>query len=234
MERLPEARLSGGVTAISRIATGYVAEDVPAVFVTGFYEESELVTDVFAMSDGNMQNLAEADPIGAAPRVRDYYVYATDVDSDGITELPKPIPLSTSGDSAGYWIIEWYGLAPDGTRTRKLRTFHNYQSSGGWYLALPDEWENPAIYRGNNVGGVSGYVFARWDQQGKGGELFTLYAFTGERRMELAEADGRFILAEKGETVYSAALGEGRGDLTEDDLRAMFRFIKIDWNTGEM
>ena len=54
------------------------------------------------------------------------------------------------------------------------------------------------------------------------------------RCMELAEENGRFILDQKGETVYSASIGPNNGSLTEDALRNLFHFIKIDWNTGEM
>ena len=43
------------------------------------------------------------------------------------------------------------------------------------------------------------------------------------------------MLAEKGETAYSAALGTGdwAKDLTQEELTARFHFINVDWNSGE-
>ena len=66
--------------------------------------------------------------------------------------------------------------------------------------------------------------------------IVTIHALTGDDRLERANTDGRFFLAEKGETVYAASLGdcEWAGELTQEDLRAMFHFIQVDWNTGEI
>ena len=234
LERQPEAQLSQGISAIKRIITGFVTENVPAVFVASSYDESHIVTDVFAVRDGVFQNIASRNENGMASTVRDYFVYAADVDSDGLIELPNPVPLMpTTESTTSYWAIEWYNLNLEGERIKKLRTYHNFQASGGWYLELPDEWRSLVIYRGNNVGSVAGYVFAIWNERGESEELFTIYAFTGSRRGELAESDGRFALGQKGETTYAASLGAKRDDLTEERLRRLFHFIKIDWNTGE-
>ena len=53
--------------------------------------------------------------------------------------------------------------------------------------------------------------------------------------MTLAQADGRFLLAEKGEVAYSAQLGDCSFAevMTQDDIKAMFHFVYQDWNTGE-
>ncbi len=234
MVRLPEAYLSQGVTTIRRIITGKLAENVPAVFVAGIHEEDSLVTDVFALRNGALTNIAAQEDVGVASTIREYNVYAADVDSDGILELPDPVPLSTQPDSSSFWTIEWYNLTLEGERVKKLRTYHQFQNNGGWYLVLPEEWGQLVIYRGKNVGSVAGLVFSRWSPETGEQELFTIYAFTGSRRTELAEENGRFILDQKGETIYSASIGPNNGSLTEDALRNLFHFIKIDWNTGEM
>ena len=63
----------------------------------------------------------------------------------------------------------------------------------------------------------------------------TIYAFTGDDRLTLAEGDGRILLAEKGDTAYSAALGtcNWAKTLTQNELISMFRFIYLNWNSGE-
>ena len=67
-------------------------------------------------------------------------------------------------------------------------------------------------------------------------EIMTIYAFTGERRSELATSDGRFLLAEKGETLYSASAGncDWAEEMSEEEMRSMFHFIFLDWNSGEI
>ncbi len=65
--------------------------------------------------------------------------------------------------------------------------------------------------------------------------IFTVYAFTGEDRDQLAAADGRFVLSKKGDVTYAASFGTDRRAkaLSEEDLKAMFNYIHVDWNSGE-
>ena len=99
----------------------------------------------------------------SAQTIRNYYVYATDIDSDGVIELPQPQPLPAYGETPAddvYWIINWYRVsADDGKRTITLTTYHNY--SGGWFVIFPEEWSGElTITRSSEVSGVRGYVFS--------------------------------------------------------------------------
>ena len=52
----------------------------------------------------------------------------------------------------------------------------------------------------------------------------------------MAAADGRFPLSERGDVTYAASLGTSpwAAELSQADLQEMFRFIQIDWNSGEV
>lgn len=235
MEREPEAYLTAGASPVKRIVSGDLMEDVPAVFVASTYEENGLATDVFAFRDGVFRNITAADPGSALSTVRSYYVYATDVDSDGLIELPQILPLpSAAGSEENYSVISWYNLDLQGRSTPKMTTYHSF--SGGWFLSLPDRWQNRlCITRSEEVGGVRGYVFSEWKDETHTELIFTIYAFSGDDRAQLASSDGRFLLAEKGDITYAAQLAAGKwaGELSEQTLRGMFHFIHIDWNSGE-
>ncbi len=240
IEREPEALMSTGVQAVRRILTGQVDEGVPAVFVASMYDENSIVTDIFALRDGAFVNITAEGASGtSAQTVRNYYVYATDIDGDGVIELPQPRQLPQSADSAPedvYWIIDWYRLQIDGGRQLRMTTYHNY--SGGWFVELPQAWEGRIAITYDQVSeGVRGYTFRQWEGYGQEAEpIFTLYTFTGEDRNEEAAADGRFPVAERGDVTYAASLGTApwAADLTEEDLAALFHFIQIDWNSGEV
>ena len=115
-----------------------------------------------------------------------------------------------------------------------MTTYHSF--SGGWFLSLPDRWQNRlCITRSEEVGGVRGYVFSEGKNETHTEPIFTIYAFSGDDRAQLASSDGRFLLAEKGDITYAAQLAAGKwaGELSEQTLRGMFHFIHIDWNSGE-
>lgn len=237
MEREPEVQLSDGAKTIRRIVTGYVAQGLPAVFVASEYGENMIITDIFAYAGKDFRNIATNSGTGlSAQTVRSYNVYASDIDSDGLIELPSPIALPSQSNEATYWVIDWYNLLPDGQRDVKITTFHSYLN--GWYLELPDHWhDHLTVMREEDSSGDRGYTFAKWNGRDRAPEVIvTIHALTGDDRLERANTDGRFFLAEKGETVYAASLGdcEWAGELTQEDLRAMFHFIQVDWNTGEI
>ena len=151
-------------------------------------------------------------------------------------ELPMPVvlPSATAADET-FWIIDWYNLLPEGGRKIKMSTYHNY--AAGWYLVLPEQWyDQLSVTKSKEVAGVMGTVFSKWNGYGhETEEILTIYCFTGEDRLTLAQADGRFLLAEKGEVAYSAQLGDCSFAevMTQDDIKAMFHFVYQDWNTGE-
>ena len=237
MEREPEVQLSDGAKEIRRIVTGYVAQGIPAVFVASEYGENMIITDIFAFAGKDFRNISTNAETGlSAQTVRSYNVYASDIDSDGLIELPSPVALPSQSNEATYWVIDWYNLMPDGRRDVKTTTFHNYMS--GWYLELPEHWhDHLTIMREEDSNGDRGYTFAKWNgREQEPDTIVTIRAFAGEDRLERASADGNFLLAEKGEIAYAASLGDcaWAKQLTQEDLRAMFRFIEVDWNTGEI
>ena len=236
MEREPEAQLTAGVQSVRRIVVGDLTRNVPAVFTAGSDPEAGIVTDVFAFRGGSFQNVTRAEESRAVQTVRNYYVYATDIDTDGLIELPELAPLARTEESdEGDSLIRWYNLDLAGNRTVKQTTYHNF--SAGWYVKLPEEWVGHlTVTRGDEVSGVRGQVFSGFFYDPEKAEpIFTIYAFTGEDRAQLAAADGRFVLSEKGDVTYAAALGTDRRarSLTEEDLKAMFNYIHVDWNSGE-
>lgn len=235
MEREKEAYLTAGASPVKRILAGNLMKDVPAVFVSSTYEDNGLVTDVFAFQDGAFRSVITREAESPVSTVRSYYVYAADIDGDGLIELPQILPLpSAEGSDENDSAISWYNLDLNGRSLPKLTTYHSF--SGGWFLKLPDRWQNQfCITRGAEVDGVRGYEFSQWENGRRAELIFTIYAFSGEERNKSASADGRFILAEKGDVTYAAKLGTGKWaeELSEDRLKDMFHFIHIDWNSGE-
>ena len=223
-----EARLSASASAIKRMITGKMCKNVPAVFVASEYEEGAIVTDVFGFIDGAFTNLAlPRDTENAVQTVREYYVYSSDIDGDGLIELPTlhPLPsLPTDSSSENHALICWYNLLLSGKTEEKLLTYHNY--SGGWYLTVPKEWATKLSV--SRAGGE--YSFYRTEGFNPV-LLFRITAFTGENRERTAHEKGWEKLTEKGEMLYVCAMGEG--GLSIEDVRDMFHLIRVDWNTGE-
>ncbi|MEA4965057.1 MAG: hypothetical protein VB055_04420 [Oscillospiraceae bacterium] len=237
ISRDPELSLSDGVDSIKQMIAGYTEAGTPAVFVSGAQEENLIATDVFAIRDGALQKIEPTKAVGSAT-VRGYFAYATDIDDDGLIELPDvetPPDLAETGDADAFRLIHWFNLGLDGTKQYKELTYHDY--SAGFYVALDEKWEGSVTIARSDVDGGTAYTFSKWKGYGQEEEeLFSLYLFSGDDRETLAQADGRFLLAEKNEVSYAASLGSGglADGLTEELLKERFDFIHVDWNSGEM
>lgn len=234
IERSVETELSEAPTQIRRILPGKLEGNVPAVFVASSANENEIVTDIFALVDGRLTNITFSSEAETSIRtLRNFYVYADDIDNDGIVELPSLItmkPISVWRDDQQKFLLRWFSLDADGWEMDKLFTYHNYV--GGWYLRLDSSWASRASVDQNN--GV--YTFYVWNESyDQATELFTISVFTDTNRDEKAASDGRFALYRTEGIAYGAKLSEFAADygITEENLADCFRLIRQDWQTGE-
>ena len=228
--RSGEANLSVSAESVKRIITGLVAESVPGVFVASTYDDSNIVTDVFvAPSDGTFRNVSQMDENDlSTSTVRSYYVYSTDIDGDGVIELPETRPLVVlPGDpsSRGQSCILWYNLRPDGTHVENCTTYHNYAE--GWYLRLPDEWRSSlsVTTREDEVyGSCTCFVISDYISRH---ELLRVYMLEGKTATDALDAGALILLERRGNTYYCAAPG---AELTLDSatLQESFGFILTD------
>lgn len=232
--RSVETELSEHTSRIRRITTGKLQDETPAVFVTSSSGENTIVTDIFVVKDGHFTNMAYSTEADTSIRtLMNYYVYAEDIDADGILELPGLItmkPVTSWRADEQKFLLRWYAMDADGWETDKMYTFHNYL--GGWYIRLDDEWASRLTVEQDH----GCYSFYVWDESYQAAiPLFSLYVFTGVDRDEDAARNGRFPLYRAEGVAYAAELGFAAPEygITEKSLEESFHLIRQDWQTGE-
>ena len=234
VERSQEVNMSEPADAIKRIMVGKLNDGIHAVYVASSINNKAIITDVFAMVSGVFTNVSFSNESGTSVQtLRNYYVYADDIDEDGVLELPDLITLRAPEDQSSpesQYLIRWYAMTSTGAEVDKLYTYHNFV--GGWYLQLNGNLVNK-IYvsqQGN------AYVFGVWNDDGESVQrLMTVFALTGQKREEQATIDNRFVLKRTESTVYAANLDVASATygITKEELLKSFHLILQDWNTGE-
>ena len=234
IERSREVLLSAAAGSVKRIMTSRLESGENAVFVASSPDESAVITDVFTIRDGSFANISFSRESGTSVQtLRNYYVYADDIDNDGILELPSLItmrPIRSSTSAGQQYLIRWYSLDITGQEHTKRHTFHNYV--GGWYLELEDGWAE----RVSVIQASGSYWFYVWDVNFENAELvFSVHVLSGTDREEAAEADNRFVLHRAEGVIYAARLESGAADylITIEDLAPCFHLIHQAWKTGE-
>lgn len=233
MERSVEAGLSEPAEHIKRIMAGKLHGGTPAVYVASAVDESAIITDVFAVKDGRFTNISSANESGTGVQtLRNYYVYADDIDEDGILELPSLISVKPVAARSGaeQYLIRWYSMNLRGQAIDKLYTFHDFV--GGWYLQLDSGWaDRVAVEQDGSV-----YTFYVWDESyEQATALFTVFVLTGSDRDAQSVENNRFVLYRTEGVNYAAKLETASGmyGVTEENLINSFRLIHQDWKTGE-
>lgn len=234
IERFNEVGMSQPADKLKRVILGNLDDGHPAVFTACTVDDTAIITDIYTLVDDMLVNVAASNDTGTSVEtMRNFYVYADDIDNDSVVELPSLInmkPLKEKQSEDRHHLIRWYALNSDGKSTDKMYTFHNFV--GGWYLLLDSQWAPRLTVEtyGNQ------YTFHLWNEEYKQAEkLFTVTALTGRNREEQALANGGFVLLRTESTVYSAVLETAAQELglTQDSVIFSFRLIQQDWKTGE-
>lgn len=240
VERSMEVSMSEPVDQIKRIMASRLEGGQPAVYVASAVEENAIITDVFAVVDGAFRNVSFSNESGTSVKtLRNYYVYASDLDSDGVIELPSLISmrsLSWKQPRDREYLIRWFAMTADGGEVDKQYTYHNY--AGGWYLRLEDDWGPRVTVEHEKTGyNEERFEFYAWDESyTKTYKLLTLLVLTGADREEAAMEENRFVLHRTDSTVFAAVLEEASAAFGLDQLSVTeaFSLIRLDWKTGEM
>lgn len=235
MERYNEVSLSFPADKLKRILVGQLHDIPTAVYVAGAVGDTALVTDVFSVVDGKFTNVAVSNKSGTGVQtMRNYYVYADDIDNDGVVELPfliDMVPRDATRSSDRHNLIRWYAMTSGGEKVNKLYTYHNFVS--GWYLELGDHWA-PRLTIESHSGN---YEFYLWDSDLRGTQkLMTIYALTGQNREEQSREEGKIILQKTDSVIYTATLEEIAAEhgIDEESITRSFHLIHQDWKTGEI
>ena len=237
VERSAEVSMSQSVSQLKRIMTGSLHGGERAVFVASSVDDASIVTDVYALVGGKLTNVSMSNESGTSVKtVRNYYVYAEDIDGDGVLELPSLItmrwPMEGRSLEEREHLIRWYALGADGSEYDKRFTYHNYLQ--GWYMEVDGRQVGRLCVVPEDTGR---FAFCLWDRNFRELEkLWTVYVLTGEDRSSAATEDGRFLLHKTDTVVYAACLEEGgtRAGISQEQLIDSFFLIQSDWKTGEM
>ena len=235
IQRSRQASMSAAGNNIKRIMVGKLYGEIPAVYVASSVADSAIITDVFALKNDIFTNVSFSNDSGTSVQtLRNYYVYADDIDDDGVLELPDLIdmkPVENTWMASNQKLIRWYAMDIHGNETDKMYTFHNFDN--GWYLQL-DKFLTPRI---SVVHQESSFVFYLWDEGFENSQiLMTIHSLTGHDRETIAAQEGYYVLYRTDGVLYAVETETVATEfgLIPELLAESFHPIQMDWKNGEM
>ena len=233
-------KLSMTIAELQWMEAGTLQNGETAVFVTGrvigVEETSRAITDILVYRDPDLTNIVLDDMTGVSSQISRFLnLQPTDINGDGVTEVPMPAELPAEGEDA-YWKIYWYSYSPDGAPEQQTITYHNLTDS--WYLLIPESWDNHFTVRQSSVGATErATTFYSVAGRQIGEELLTIYTITGNSQETQAALGERTILRRQANTVYAVQYTEYEKDwryaVSQEQLAESFNPILTQWSTGE-
>lgn len=235
LERSNEVSMSRPADQLKRIITGRLHSGESAVYVASTVDSTAIVTDVYAYVEDTLTNVTFSNESGTSVQtIRNYYVYADDIDDDSIVELPDLMPMISMDGLASadrQDLIRWYAMTAQGAEVDKKYTYHNFVS--GWYLDLDKEWAPRVAVRSLGYQ----YEFYIWDENFQFvDKIASVYVLTGANRNDQTAEGQQFVLYKTDSVTYAGCLWEGASkyDISSNDFIRRFHLIQQDWKTGEM
>ncbi|MBR4879953.1 MAG: hypothetical protein IKU13_09030 [Clostridia bacterium] len=233
---------------VVNIVSGFTTSGKRAVYIDSSTPESEYVTDIiFCHSDGVLMNESIDTESGSANVTKRHInIYSTDIDSDGIVEIPLAKMFTGYTDplsSDTRWKINWSEVETGKIVNNSMDTFHN--SLEGWFFVLPSKWDSAvsAIITGEtNVNQTTFFVPEINDNDefemvaDADNSLITIYAINSDVYENFARKNkGIVIVKETETTVYGYKIYENSMTdyaITADEADFMLNFTKsTEWSS---
>lgn len=209
------------------MVSGYIAEEQPAVFITGVNEKNMAVTDILTWRSSRLTNIT-ADPVsGKSTAVWSYcQLMPQDLNGDGTIEMPYPQQSGEDADINGDGFMCW-GVYDRWGRMRQVGETYHCQSQG-WYMTVSEEyWGRMSAFGTESDINEKQTIFSLDSSQ-----IFSVYTITGENRENRSERGWRFVLQREPSTIYTGEMYDSasRYGIDESTVNSSFNLIMNTWN----
>ena len=202
--------LSDGLKDVIRADTGLLSDGRPGVYVT-LELETGYVTDVLTLDRTGLINVTRDAESGMslATAWTNTDATTTDINGDGVLEIPRPQLLTPPDEENGsaQYLIYWQQVDSSGRSATSDITYHSY--TDGWYFTLPVGWDinNITVTRDDSLSGRGerAVVFYHWSRQGEPEKFLTIYRLTGSNRVSRSKMTGRAVLYSDSNAIYCAS-----------------------------
>ena len=234
LELKGETTLAPEVQTVVSLKTGWLRSYQHAVFAEGKLElGTGLMTDILIYDDSGFRNIAlEGEDASDQGTYRPVSVPSTDVNGDGLTEVPRAVAMPGTQASDAVYMLDWYAYSAGDQPVRVCTTYQNV--SENWQFMLSDAWRGKVTVAKGTSEGMSTTSFLDYNDGGTTTPLLTIYRLTGDMRSYYASRDSMIELAKTQTEIYAASIPADAANsplaIGEDDIRSRFSIITQNWN----
>ncbi len=221
--------MCSNVTSYANTCTGLLNNEHEAIFIDGVNADGNLQTEVVYYRYSSLQNpMAQRSQKLLPMCTRPQGYYSTDVDSDGIVEIPSTRPMTGYEKAVSeemVYMTTWNIYEDFYELTEK---YHGYYSiSNGYFFAFPNRWNDDVTVKRDPE--TKELVFYRFDEDinNSNSEIMRI-AVVNRKDSQAFINDGYRLIADKGQLDYMVKLPVDKREqliLTIDEVRNNFYIV---------
>lgn len=208
LTEIASSPLDSTVTSYAGVYVTKMGSKKNGVLIDGYKSESKMISELVYYKDGKLVSPLydpESHTVNSTMR---YVTYkCTDINGDGIVEIPMPVELGYEPDENNTnqnWLVRWSDFNSKNGLTPVMSAIMNYSES--YYFVYPDKWKtNVTVSRrlGDSI-----WDFCKWDAEKKkyGETLFTIYVYNVDKWNSVVDKENYDFLMEKNGNVYLAKI----------------------------
>ncbi len=213
-------------TDYTQLSYGKLPDGRVTLYVDAATGTSNLQTEILCFEDGQLSNLLERCGYKVEDTVRRAGLACTDIDSDGVPEIPVQVAFPGYEDAADSDKIRqtrWKAMQ----EPRVYTEYYSYYSAGdGYAFLLPEAWRNHVSVVKDNTGSELQFVAYDGAWEDTMPVLLRIYISYDEADTNEHLQAGYCLLHTKGTATYLARAEEGQTlSLTIGKLLPCFRFL---------
>jgi len=209
--------------------SGLLNKQHEAIFIDGLNQDGSLQTEIVYYRYSSLQNPMQLSPQKLLPLcTRPTGYYSTDVDGDGIVEIPSTRPMTGYENAIideMVYMTTWNIYEDFFNLTEKYRGY--YSISNGYFFAFPNRWNDLVTVK--READTSELVFYKYegDINASNTEIMRIAAVARRDSQEYVD-DGYRLIANKGQLDYYVKLPEDTREpliLTIDEVKNNFYIV---------
>lgn len=239
LEPASSVALSQGVDEYKRTRQGVLVDGNKALFITCRYQEKNHITDIITFHNNVLSNITLIDNNASIETISSQDLYPSDINTDGVTDLPIPAALppydpSVENTDPTFKYV-WKNYDSFGRAFEAFETYHSIQS--GWYIILPSEWSGRLTVNRSDVStSRRTVVFAYWREGLPPVDLLTIQLKQKTAGTTL-DTEGKILLIDRTDQAVLADIHEDAPAvngfaITRQELQSRVFPISTDWFTG--
>lgn len=236
-----EALLCAEARTVLQMSLGFHAEGKRGIFLDSSAYGGGYVSDVIVRDEetGKAKNISRKRDGETGLRTwRAVEVFCSDIDNDGITEVPSAFSLMSSIYADERNKISWTECREQGFVTKK-KTY--YMANDGWYMDWIDNWGDTVVAQTSRYSRMTKTVFFSLPDEmtittvptpNDDNTIMTIYIFSGDNKTAYLSVYGATQLVQKDGYVYAFALNDGvppRFYVSDQEIIDAFETIESGW-----